>query len=241
MSNKILVSVDDLSTPYDVDGYVIGYQKFTFFANRNFTYEEIKNFPHPEKIYLLLNTMLHENHRFDFIKEVDRLAKLNINFIVQDLGMVEILKKKVPHSHIIYNPYTLVCNLEEYQTYLEYLDVSIGISSQLSISQLEKFKGHSFITIYGYVPIYQSYRQIISLFDEYHQQNSKKELLVKEDTRDDLHHIIENEYGTVIFSSETKNHMANIDKLKDAEYLYINTMFLSKEEISSVIKEIKNS
>ena len=234
--SKILVSIDNLDALPNADGYVLGYEKYTFFSKKRFSYIDIKNFPNQEKLYLLLNVMLHENELDDFKIEASKLAKLNVNFIVQDLGMVEVLSTLVDKSRIIYNPYTLVCNLYEYQTYYEYLKVDIGVSSQLSIDNLEKYVDHSFITIYGYTPIYQSYRKVISLFSTHHHTSAPKEALLKEDTRDNLHHILENEYGSIIFSSEPVNLLSDINRLKNAKYLFIDTNYVSNEKVDEILK-----
>ena len=235
--SKILVSIDNLNKlPSQADGYVLGYEKYTFFARHRFSFNEIKSFKEPQKIYLLLNVMLHEKDVEDFRLEIEKLSSLNINFIVQDLGMVEILKRYVDTSKIIYYPYTLVCNLEEFRAYQENLRVTVGISSQLSLDNLERFKGNSFITLYGYVPIYQSYRKVISLFSTYHEVNAPKETLVKEATRDDKHHIIENEYGSVIFSSEPVDLVGDIERLKDVKYLFIDTSYVDDERINQILE-----
>ena len=235
--SKILVSIDNLNKlPSQADGYVLGYEKYTFFAKHRFSFNEIKSFKEPQKIYLLLNVMLHEKDVEDFRLEIEKLSSLNINFIVQDLGMVEILKRYVDTSKIIYNPYTLVCNLEEFKTYKENLGVAVGISSQLSLDNLEKFNGDSFITLYGYVPIYQSYRKVISLFSTYHEVNAPKETLVKEATRDDKHHIIENEYGSVIFSSEPVDLVGDTERLKGAKYLFIDTSYVDDDKINQILE-----
>ena len=234
--SKILISIDDLTSLPTADGYVLGYEKYTFFAKKRFAFEEIKVFEEQEKIYLLLNAMLHESDVEDFKVEAKKLSDLKVNFIVQDLGMVEILKSFVDKSRIIYNPYTLVCNLEEYKTYQEYLGVTIGVSSQLSIDNLENFVGDSFITIYGYTPIYQSYRKVISLFSEHHEVNAPKETLIKEDTRDNLHHIIENEYGSVIFSSEPANLLNDISRLENTKYLFVDLNYIDDQKIKELLK-----
>ena len=235
--SKILVSIDNLNKlPSQADGYVLGYEKYTFFAKHRFSFNEIKSFKESQKIYLLLNVMLHEKDVEDFRLEIEKLSSLDINFIVQDLGMVEILKRYVDTSKIIYNPYTLVCNLEEFRAYQENLRVTVGISSQLSLDNLERFKGNSFITLYGYVPIYQSYRKVISLYSTYHEVNAPKETLVKEATRDDKHHIIENEYGSVIFSSEPVDLVGDIERLKDAKYLFIDTSYVDDDKINQILE-----
>ena len=237
--SKILISVDQLTNLPSIDGYVLGYEKYTFFAKHRFAFEEIETFEEQEKIYLLLNVMLHEKEVKDFKKEAKKLSKLRVNFIVQDLGMAEILKTYVDKSRIIYNPYTLVCNLEEYKSYQEYLGVTIGVSSQLSIDNLEKFTGNSFITVFGYTPIYQSYRKVISLFSSHHDINAPKETLIKEDTRDNLHHIIENEYGSVIFSSEPVNLINEASRLEKAKYLFIDLNYVDNQMVEEFLKGLK--
>lgn len=235
--SKVLISINNLNElPSHVDGYVLGYEKFTFFAKRCFTFEEIKSIEEQNKLYLLLNVMLHEKEVEDFKLEIEKLVQLDVNFIVQDLGMEELLKSKVDSSRIIYNPYTLVCNLKEYKTYQEYLGVTIGISSQLSLDNLENYKGDSFITIFGHTPIYQSYRKVISFFSIHHQTNAPKETLIKEDTRDEKHHIVENEYGSVIFSSEPIDLLNDINRLEDAKYLYIDTSYIDDEKINELLE-----
>lgn len=237
--SKILVSVDNLTNLPSADGYVLGYEKYTFFAKHRFTFEEIKTFEKQENLYLLLNVMLHEKDVEDFKKEAKKLSELKVNFIVQDLGMVEILKSLVDKSRIIYNPYTLVCNLEEYKTYQECLGVTIGVSSQLSIDNLENFVGDSFITIFGYTPIYQSYRKVISLFSQHHEVIAPKETLIKEDTRDNLHHIIENEYGSVIFSSEPVNLLNEASRLEKAKYLFVDLSYVDNQDAEELLKGLK--
>ena len=237
--SKILVSIDNLNNLPAADGYVLGYEKYTFFARHRFSFEEIEAFKKQETVYLLLNAMLHESAVEDFKIEAKRLSTLNINFIVQDLGMVEVLKSFVDKSRIIYNPYTLVCNLEEYKTYQEYLGVTIGISSQLSIDNLEKFSGDSFITVFGYTPIYQSYRKVISLFSEHHNVNAPKDTLIKEDTRNNLHHIVENEYGSIIFSSEPVNLLNDIDRLEKAKYLFVDLNYVDEAKTKEILKGLR--
>ena len=52
---KILMSVNNLTDLPDVDGYVLGYEKYSFFASHYFSYDEIKDFDKKDKIFLLLN------------------------------------------------------------------------------------------------------------------------------------------------------------------------------------------
>ena len=101
---------------------------------------------------------------------------------------------------------------------------------------MENYKGDSFITIFGHTPIYQSYRKVISLFSAHHQTNAPKETLIKEDTRDEKHHIVENEYGSVIFSSEPIDLLKDINRLEDAKYLYIDTSYIDDEKVNELLE-----
>lgn len=238
---KLLISLTSLEHIYPSYGIVLGYEKYTFFASYIARKEELKNIKEKDKIYLLLNAMLHQKDVEDFKNTVKELIDLGYqNYIVQDLGMVDVLKS-LKAKEIIFNPYTLVCNQQEYQTYVDYLGVTIGISNELSIEEKAQYQDNSFIQIYGFTPIYQSYRKTLSIYEEsHHKKLESKDLYVKENTRDDLHHIIENDYGTVIFRSEKINLIKDIKSLNKAKYLYIESLYSSKEEIDEFIKELEN-
>ena len=243
----IIVSIKDLKDidSLKADGYVLGYEKYTFFAPQNFSYEEVKKVSKNNRIFLLLNALIHEKEVEEVKKEIDILIELDISFIIQDLGLLSLLiSKGVDKERIIYNPYTLICNNNDYQAYQNAYDVSLGISSQLSLEEKIDILNNNnkvFVQIYGYEPIYQSYRKVISLYQEARDKKFDiKELSLREDTREEKYPIIENEYGSVIFNYQKIDLSSNLNKINHAQYMFVDSSFSSLEEVKEFLRGISN-
>ena len=224
------------------DGYIVGYSVFTSFGALRFSFEEIKELSKDKNLYILLNTLIHEDNLQKFKDEVGRLINLNVSFIVQDLGGLSYILSKYPHEKVILNPYTLICNRDDLLTYNKLFDVVISITDNLSNSEkidLIKASNKTMIMIYGTYPIYQSYRKVISLYEDYKKIDIARDALyLREDTRNDLYPITENEYGSFIFSHEKVNLADRLDELENAEYFVINTFNCSHEEILDIYKKV---
>lgn len=239
---EIITSINNLEDINYIqsDGYAFGYQKYTSFAPNYFSYEEIKNIKTDKKLFVILNALLHEKDIDDFKKEIDKLSKLNIGFIIQDLGALSILlDKNIAKDKIIYNPYTLICNKNDLKAYKEAYGVSIFLSPELNVDEISKILNEedAVVEIYGYEPIYQSYRKVLSLYEEARNVSlENKNLYIREDTRDELYPIIENEYGSVIFNHQKINLTNDIDLLINAKYWYIDSSNSSLEEVNEIIK-----
>ena len=237
---KILVTVNSL---YDLnlaaDGYILGYTKFTSFGAKRFSFIEIEEISRKKEIYLLLNSLIHEDNLQIFKKEADKLASLNICFIVQDFGALSHLCRVIPANRIIYNPYTTICNSDDLITYNKSFGVVTSITDNLSL--LEKINltnsGDVLLLIYGHYPIYQSYRKVISLYEDYKnvQINKSKNISLKEDTRNDLYPLIENEYGSFIFSNDKVDLTDDLDKLNNAKFFVIDSFNSSLEKTKEIL------
>ena len=94
------------------------------------------------------------------------------------------------------------------------------------------------LEVFGYLPIYQSYRKVLSLYEKGRGVSLPgHDLFLKENTREDLYHTVENDYGTVVF-----NHMVNdeIDeKYINAEYWFIDSLYLSDKEIETALEKVR--
>ena len=245
MKPKILVSIFSLETlDLNVDGYILGYEKFTSFGAKRFSYEEIEEISKTKNVYLLLNSLIHENNLQFFKYEVDRLSTLNINFIVQDLGALSYLCRVVSLDKIIFNPYTTICNISDLLTYNKEYGIVASITDNLTLDEKINLvnAGEVSILIYGHYPIYQSYRKVISLYEDFKnvEINRNDKISIREDTRNDLYPIIENEYGSFIFSHMKVDLTDSLDKLENARYFVIDSFNSSLDEIKEVLKRLKD-
>lgn len=238
-SPKILINVEKESDlKLKAFGYVLGYEKFTLFAPRYFSYNFIKNISRKKKIFLILNALLHQSKMLEFENEIKKLSSLNINYIVQDIGAIEIIKKYVPVNKIIFMPYTLICNKFDAISYMNEKYLSLGISNEITIKDTYEISKITkiFVTIFGYVPMYQSYRKIVSLYQDYKDIHFDLDnLSLREDTRNEKYHISENEWGSVIFRPDILNYLDCIDYLMHVKYVFLDKHFIKENIFERVL------
>ena len=237
--NKLLISVSSISDlSIEAYGYVLGYEKYTLFASSYFSYEEIKNIK-DKNIYILLNALIHEKDLEDAKKEVDKLIPLGVNFIVQDVGLLTYLLSNIDNSKVSFFPYTLICNKEELLAYHDNFNVSVNISNELTLEEMKDVLsvGGGIVNLFGYTPIYQSYRKILSLYEnEKTLSLDKSSLYLKENTREDLFPVNENKYGSVIFRSHPNSYLEDYEFIKEAEYLFIDSFKVDHDLFVKVVE-----
>lgn len=224
---------------------VVGYTNYSAFAGLILSLDELKEIKNKEKIFIILNALIHQKDLENFKKEITPLVDLGFNFIIQDLGALSyIYSIKKKETKIIYQGYTLISNDDDFKALKDIFDIDIFLNHELNKDELINFKNkeNALITIYGYTPIYQSYRKIIDLFEEYRdiKASDNKPIFLKEDTRDDMFPVIRNQYGTFIFRSKPLNRLDYLNELKDYKNLYITFLFLNEEEKERIWELIKD-
>lgn len=231
-----IANLEDLSI--EADGYILGYEKYTFFAPYLFSYEEIKSVSH-KNIYVLLNALIHQKDIEEAKKEVDRLINLGVNFMIQDFGLYHYLLTKVNPNKIIYIPYTYICNKEELSGYYDNYGGSYYISNELTLEEIKDTlsNGHGVVTLFGYTPIYQSYRHILSLYEkEKNLSLNKDNLYLQEYSRNDLYRVKENRYGSVVFRNKPTSLLEHYSYVKSAQYVIVDSLFLDKDLFRLIVK-----
>ena len=231
-------SLDDLNL--EADAYALGYEKYTLFAAHYFSYEEIKSIK-DKNIFILMNALIHEKEVEEAIKEVDKLISLGVGFIIQDIGLLKYLSTKVDKNKLLFFPYTYICNKEELSAYYDLLGVDINISNELTLEEIKTTlsSGHAVFNLFGYTPIYQSYRKILSLYQQEKRLDLPSEIYLKENTRNDKYPVIENKYGSVIFRSHPNSYLENYSYVKEADYLFIDS-FKIEHSLLVKIMELTN-
>lgn len=234
---KLLIGVSsfkDLSL--EAYGYVLGYEKYTSFASSTFSYEEIKSIK-DKNVYILMNALIHEKELIEAKKEIDKLIPLGVNFIVQDIGLLHYLLSKIDNKKVLFFPYTWICNKEELEAYYDKYHVDINISNELTLLEMKEILscGHGIVNLFGYTPIYQSYRKILSLYEIEKHVKVDKSLYLKEHTREDKYPVIENEYGSVVFRSYPNSYLEDYDYINKAEYLFVDSFHVDHDLFIEIV------
>ncbi len=136
------------------DAIYVGTKLFSARAlSQNFTNEEIIEaikycHLYGVKIYATLNTLIYENEVNNFIKHVEFLYKNNIDaIIIQDIGMMDLIRKVFPKLEIHASTQMHIHNLEGVKL-LEELGIKrVVLARETSIDLIKKIKENSNIDL----------------------------------------------------------------------------------------------
>ena len=228
VQNKSLISkfkeVEKATFLFPLEGFSVGYPI-------TFKLDEIDEFG----AYILVNRLLDESSILK-LKDLFSNFPKNIKGIVfEDLGVIDLVKdlditKILWQSHL--NASYLSIN-----GFLKYVD-SVMVSTDITYDEIKlivnKVTKPLVLPIFGFIPTMYSRRYLLSNFNINFDDKVSNPNVIKEEVLKDEFRIFENEYGTVLYF----NKLYNGSKLKDfdALYYFINSVFVSDEDILNFIK-----
>lgn len=222
--NKIK-EVEKATFLFPLEGYSVGYPK-------TYKLDEIEEYG----AYILVNRLL-DNKSINSLKEMFQNFPKNIKGIVfEDLGVLKLVKD-LDITKILWQNH-LNASYLSINGFLKYVD-SVMVSTDITYEEVEEIVKKSekplVIPIFGFQPVMYSRRHLLSNFNLYYNENVSNPNLIKEEVLKDEFKLYENEYGTQLFS----NNLYNGKKLMnfDALYYFINTVFVSDEDVISFLKD----
>ncbi len=185
-----------------------------------------------------------EDKDLDGLKEfILKYKNKNVLFLYTDIGVHQILKEDGIEKMGIYDPKTLVTNSFDANLYLDLGLDAVGLSNEIPLDDIktitDKKQGKVWLKIFGYHQMFYSKRKLISLFLEHKNIEcdfKRDNTFIKEETRDDIYHIDENKYGTIIYRSYVLSYLREIDKIKDVDYMFVDSLYMDEADFNDALK-----
>lgn len=222
---KKIKEVDKATFLFPLEGFSVGYPI-------TFKLDEIDEFAS----YILVNRVLDEEG-ISNLKELFSNFPKNIKGIVfEDLGVLEIVKDlditKILWQNHLNDSYLTV------NAFLKYVD-SIMVSTDITEAEIKEIVENAdkplVLPIFGYTPVMYSRRHLLSNFNLNYSENVKNPNTITEEVLKESFKIYENEYGTQLFSATLYN--GNVLRKYPALYYFINTVFVSDEDVLAFIND----
>ncbi len=218
---------------FGLDGYCVGYNTYSL--------DTIKKVNVSNK-YILLNRVID-------CKDIDKLKNVltqldGIKGIVfEDIGVYEVAKKMNLGLELILFQNHFATNKDSVSFWLERVD-SVFLSNEITYEELKKIvdsvSKKVCVHLYGYNQVMYSRRLLLTNWSlEFNIPYKDKNIIEDKGTHIKFR-VMENEYGTVMYSENIFNGVKYLKDL-DVLYYYVNTMLIDHEKIMKFLNGLNDS
>jgi putative protease len=227
----------------NIDGVIFSIKNLSVNNSLYLTIDKLKKIL-PElnpnwEVNISLNKIMHNKDLPLLESTLKELVKLNISKILfYDLSILNITKRLNLNLDLVISQDHLNASYSSNNFYYKKKVKYSLITSDITLEEILDIKKNSkiklMLTVYGYLPIFYSRRYLITSYLEYINKNIDKNLhyLV---SKDNYYPIIEEEYGTTIYSPEPVNLIKYLDELKELDYLVLNSNYIDNSEFMEVL------
>lgn len=234
---------------YNLDGLIIAHDKTSYKTNSKFNLKEIEYFlnKYQKEIFIQANRILKNKELKDLSDLYNLLSKYKTKIkgiIVGDLGSINLSYKYNLNDLIIYNPDTLITNIYDFNFFSTLKIKGAVISKEIDLENVLKINEEKELeTFYiglGYLSMFYSPRKMISNYFEYiNKEVIKKDLFIKEETRNYYYPIYEDEYGVYVFRDKIFTIINYLDKFQNFDYIIIDNIFIKDDELIKILSAYK--
>ncbi len=204
---------------YGLNTFLLPLEEYSVGCDIYFNIDEINTYSNEYNIYVYMNKFLHKD--IDKFKEMYDKFNKNIKFIVEDIGLVNIIESNrlvLYENHILSN-YKAInylrdlsifnCVINNDLTIKEIEDINKNTSSNLYYFYLSKN-----ILMYSRRPLISSYKKHFNI------KNDKNEYILSEKTTHKELDIKEEKYSSVVRYNKIFCASKYLDKLKNMNLIY---------------------
>lgn len=224
----------------DVSGVILPITNLSVNRDITFSLEEIKTILNmtSKEISVSINKIMHNSDLKELENTLVALNKMNISKIFfYDLAVLNICKRLgIKKDLVIFQEHlntSIYSNHFWKKNGVKYTVISNDITKE-EINEISPTMPLMLIS-YGYIPIFYSRRYLITNYLNYiHENKEKGHYYIK--NKEDKYPIVEEEYGTTIYTKEPINLINEIKNIK-VEYLILNSTLIENKVFLSTLDQ----
>lgn len=244
--SKLLVKVDkreniDEVLKLDIGGIILSYDDLAVASNFYVNMDDIKEIrKKTDKIIVVsLNKMMHNKDLAKLEEVLIELDRIKVDMVLfYDVAIIEIKKKLGLDIPLIISQEHLNTSINSNEFYFNQGVEGSLISSDITKEELLEIRKKTdkiiMFTGYGYLPIFYSRRYLITNYFAYIKKEKQGDCYFIRNN-DDFYPIVQDEYGTIIYTKEPVNLVNELDDLDDIDYIVIDGFKAS--DLVDVIKD----
>ena len=228
----------------DIDGIILPLKDLSVNSSIYFTIEEIKNILNKtsKEVCILINKIMHNEDLNNLESSLIALKKINISKIFfYDLSVMNISKRINLKTELVVFQDHLNASLYSNNFYkrrgINYAVITNDITKD-EINEISKYNNLMLIS-YGYLPIFYSRRYLITNYLKYISKDKTSDIYYIKN-KEDKYPIVEEKYGTTIYTKEPINLINEINNI-NVEYIILNANLTNREDFISILDKYINN
>lgn len=240
ISIKHLYSLDKK----DIGGFIVGINKYSIFQNLKLSIGEIKKIKTNKELYVSINKPIH-NSELDEIKSIlIELSKINITGVLfEDISIYKLNKDLDLKLNLIWSSNHLPTNSYSCNYWNRKGCSGALLSTELMVTDFIDIKKDTnmniFVYLYGYIPIFESSRTLITNYLKHINKKSNSNKYYMHEKISNKYYPIYEEYNNTFITEDTLNGINVVDTLKEnnIDYIILNSLMHEEDDFNKVVDE----
>ncbi len=226
------------------DGFILGIKNLCVNFNVTFTIEEVEELvlKYSDKdIFVSLNKNMHAGDLKLLKETLITLENINIKGIFfYDISVVEYKNELNLKHDLVWNQEHLTTNFNTCNYWYDYNVLYSCLSNEIILDEIKEIssniKGKLMLPVFGYIPMYTSYRHVVKNYLDNFKLNSDSKIhYIKKEGY--TYPIVDNKEGTTVYSSFILNSLSETLELKnDISYFIFNAFLIPNDILIEVLK-----
>ena len=226
------------------DGFILGIKDLCVNFNVTFTIEEVKELVlkyNDKDIFVALNKNMHADDLRLLKETLITLENINIKGIFfYDISIVEYKNELNLKHDLVWNQEHLTTNFNTCNYWYDYNVLYSCLSNEITLDEIKEIssnvKGKLMLSVFGYIPMYTSYRHVVKNYLDNFKLNSDSKIhYIKKEGY--TYPIVDNKEGTTVYSNFVLNSLTETLELKnDISYFIFNAFLIPNDILIEVLK-----
>lgn len=240
---KILVQPNSLENLSDIlktniDGIILPLENLSVNSSIYFSIEDIKSILNltSKEVCISINKIMHNEDLELLEQSLISLNKMNVKKIFfYDLSVMNIVKRLGIKKDLVIFQDHLNASLYSNNFYQKRGITHAVITNDITKAEINEISKYNSLMLicYGYLPIFYSRRYLITNYLKYINQE-KQSSIYYINNNGDKYPIVEEKYGTTIYTKEPINLINEIDTI-NVDYIILNANLTAREDFRSIL------
>jgi len=246
---KLLIMPSNLNiknTLEYADGYIFGLNNYSVNMPNSISLEELKEISKQtdKDIFVALNKNIHSSELENLKEILKQIEELNLKGIFYaDTCFINLKKELNLKTPLVWSQEHLTTNYETINNWNDFGVEYAYLSAEITLNEIkeieEKSNAKLIVPIFGYLPIFTSFRrEVKNYLDNFNLKDESKIYYIEKEGKE--YPIIDNNEGTVTYSSHILNGYEEYLEFKNIEYVTLNSFNIEEDKFIEVLKLYKN-